>query len=279
MKKILLATISVFFLFLGNVYALDFKLTLPGFGTTTEMSQISVVQNSEITQSVSHPTSGVPAVGDSFVENGIGLVDGFSLTTNPGNTAGLNSVGGYEMTFTFDDLAGEISGGNGTEVDFNFYAQGSVSTFIDASFDAAPLVTNQVNTPLPMGSYTGYNNGTQIALFNVDGGYGDLDLLTGTGSTFLYLSFVDNPAYHNIWFDEFGNDMVKDEAAFVIGFVDTTQKNLIATPDIFTAGTSSYTLLSSGNGGVEFAIPEPATMTLFGFGLLCLAGISRRKKD
>ena len=289
MKKLFLCFLASFFLLTSQAYAVPvpFYLDLSnegvntsGGGVTDLLSQISFVQNSEIIQQVGNP-SGFPSIGDTFTENGVGFADGFTFAPgapvlNP-NDAGLNSE--FEMTFTFNNLTGSITNQVGNIASFNFDQTGTVNVYVDDGI-AGNLRTPTVDTtdPLPLSAYSGYDDGEQIAQFNVERGQGSLDLVTGTGSTFLWLTFVDDSAYYDIWFDELGRDLVEEQIELVVAFVDSTQKNVTSDPDFPTPGASEYTFSSTGNGGLEInVVPEPTTMLLFGIGLLGLAGVTRRK--
>jgi hypothetical protein len=44
-----------------------------------------------------------------------------------------------------------------------------------------------------------------------------------------------------------------------------------------SGGDSGYIIIDTGDGETPDPIPEPATMLLFCLGLLCVAGVSRKK--
>lgn len=287
MKKffgLLLAVVCVSFLFTGQSFAyskINFYLDLntpltnqsitpTGDGKTGLMSEIQIVQTSEVLQNT---FGGFPA--GPFSENGVGYASAYTMVGIYQDNEGLNALGGYELTFQFNNLSGNATGYNQTTgvVDFTFNPTGNVSAYL-----STPNRNPNINTFDPdfIANYSNYGDGFKIAELTVLGGTGNLDISgagIGNGSTFLDLAFIDNSNYYGIWFDENNVDLVQNFGSLVLAFVDTTQTDA----ETYT-GQDALRILTAGNGGLELAVvPEPGTILLLGFGLLGLSAISRRK--
>ena len=264
-------------------YYLDLNSSLTSLGVTPTddgitglLSQISFVQNSVIEQSASG-LGGTLVQGDAFTEDGVGYADGFSYV-NPGvDSEGLDSR--YELTFTFTDLAGTVSSFDLNEVNFNFNNIGTVSAYLS---EVNRNINIDINDPKPLSDYSNYNDGIKIGEFSVLSGSGNLLLsgpAAGNGGTFLNLKPIDDSAYYGIWFDSLDRDLFQELQLLTFFFADSTQTALESDPAFPTDGATSYTLLSTGNGGIRAnVVPEPSTFLLLGAGLLGIGFIARRKE-
>lgn len=109
---------------------------------------------------------------------------------------------------------------------------------------------------------------------------GVFDLVSGEGSFvaengYITVDFVASELTEGYWFDSDGNDLsawTLDEDSFVLTFA-------IATVNASIDGDSDGVLTVSNSGQFRLeVVPEPATMLLFGAGLLCIAGGIRKER-
>ncbi|CCK81127.1 PEP-CTERM sorting domain-containing protein [Desulfobacula toluolica] len=127
------------------------------------------------------------------------------------------------------------------------------------------------------GSYDG-NFGHPYAMWAI---YKGLDLTIGRDDMTTITNLhgdpgdVDNPSHGWNWWEDYCESLVSSQAANGSWAGYSSWGTGLATPWFINilAGTT----IPDGNG--ENIIPEPATMLLFGLGLLGIAGISRRKKN
>ena len=225
--------------------------------------------------------------GDAFSDSG--NLSGFGMVPINSDDEGMGSW--WEFTGVMDSFAGVVSSvsapdANGdTRIDFA-YNSGSLILYADNAMDAD--FNERGNT-----DDVGFNTGTKIAEF---------DLVSGLGHTFLDFSdpngevsnqgtgkFVFNASYliDDFWFDANGEDLADTyndtlkPVEWVINVVDFNVDAPILTPG--APGPNDNVLFTvdvTHDGSMEFStVPEPATMLLFGIGLLGLANVSRKRKN
>lgn len=223
------------------------------------------------------------SVSDKFKNNG--TLYGNGLVPIRIDDEGLGSAGGWEMTGTMTNFAGYVSDvsdpdANGdTRIDFA-YTSGQINLYADNKLNADHGARGTVDD-------TGFDDGVRIATF---------DLLYGVGHTFLSFDdpngdvsnqgsgeFKFKASYlaQDFWFDENGDDLADIYGAYkpINWFISFADYN-IDEPILTQPGPDGefFTVDATHDGSIAFdAVPEPATMFLFGIGLLSLAGFGRKK--
>lgn len=87
------------------------------------------------------------------------------------------------------------------------------------------------------------------------------------------LAFIFNTVYEGFWSTEV-EDFV--DQGFLVSFASTG----LARQDIIQGESGTFYIPWQLDGGyIEFAVPEPSTVLLMGFGILGLAAVGRRRKN
>lgn len=224
-----------------------------GLGETSVFNQLSVYAETEST--LTSPTT--------FIDKGSLVVNGL-IASGPVDDQDLNSVGGWLLTAVWSDLSGStttIDSGTNLQVQ-NTYLAGHMDMY--ATLQSAPGTYDF--GALGFSDDTGFTTGTKVASLSLKSGFGSLfpNKTPITGSTDLFWDFTYMKA--GFWKDNFGNDL-KDEP-LIVAFADSKVGDVsFPNPSV---------TLATHNGSVDVTIPEPATMILFGSGLMGF--IARRKK-
>ncbi|WP_320041061.1 PEP-CTERM sorting domain-containing protein [uncultured Desulfobacter sp.] len=259
-------------------------------GLTGQVDNINQILFDGIAYSQTNDTNGdgIPGIGEIGATDG--LLASYMYTETPGSPAPTTESWGFEMTFTYSMNSVGIDPATGSNYEHlaagttlsgsDAYLQrdGMLYVYIDASADADTT------------DGSGFSDGTLIAKFA---------LVAGVGGQFSTVTMDghDDATYELVWaldnvlLDSYGNDL-QDSIGTDAASITITDTNFDGDDDAngmydstygsWNPGTQSSTnFIASlnGSGGMGgSAVPEPATILLFGFGLLGVAGISRRKK-
>lgn len=198
-------------------------------------------------------------------------------TAAESDNEGINLL--YQMTFTWDDLIGQITsgsigaGGVITDTITAEYTSGTINFYLD------PVLESPID----------YDDGTQFATVSVTGGTYSVDTdgrgiyeIIGT----LTVLQPDFWMYYNATTDTFG-DLLTWSDLYDIQFqmawitIETQgDNNDVNFSEGLDNGQFAYVATTNHNSSIRFGInvvPEPTTFLLFGFSLLGLTGILRRR--
>lgn len=278
--KVILASLFLALFLIAPANAFEVSWDLSGVGITgsgnskTDLfAQLQFYAESTITQLESNG-DGILSAGDAFYDDGV--LFGGQLLPPPIDDEGLGT--NYQIT-------GDMINFGGTVTDVSL--DGSGYTRVDYSYNTGilDLYANQ-NITADFDNRTGFTDGTLIASFEIIYGFGHA-IIDPTGQDVTngglgeFLLKATNLA-QNFWFNEDGDDLadiyndIDRPLEWLVSFadynVDDTELTPNADPDIL------FTVEATHDGSIRFdAVPEPATMILFGIGLLGVAGISRKK--
>jgi hypothetical protein len=125
------------------------------------------------------------------------------------------------------------------------------------------------------------NDSTLIGAFDMLSGGGELTGSYGPNG-WITANFVANSLASGYWFDDAGNDLslwtLSENSPILTLGLATTNATVLQSPAPISVDGNLVDFYVSNNGQFRLdVIPEPATMFLFGAGLICIAGFSRKK--
>lgn len=257
-----------------------------GYGEFSPIDEINILGTALINGTAPDATG-----AGTFEEFGTFGATSFSNDGTPISAFTTGLGGGYELTFVMSSTSGTFQYDAADNASELFFTESTFEIFLDTSIDYGTA-----------GNVAGATDGVRIAAFTMTTGTGEVDFDEADGAGgHIDMTFKATFLKEGVWFTEDGTDMSSlDYEEVLISTVDSNNDVLgngghAAVEDIWFDEYDSEDGLTSGNwddtksavenpdffvrsdGSMSLGVvPEPTTIMLFGFGLLSIAGITRR---